>query len=283
MEQYLTTHEIHITWLLFVSAFTVIGLAETFRPRKAVTVSTARRWLTNALLSAGNIAVEVLYPLGGTAVALMVAKSPYGLLNRSAIPFALRCAVGVVVLDLVRYGVHYLFHRSALLWRVHRVHHSDRDFDLTTGVRNHPVEVAIVQLFELAAVALIAPPAAAVVILGIITAAQNLLSHANLQLPELWDQIARPLLITPDMHRVHHSERFAEQNANFGILFSFWDRLFGTYRASPADGHEGMRLGLEELRDSRTENALYLLALPFRPLPAQEPVRAPAEPQRHSA
>jgi len=277
MEQYLGSHEARITWSLFVCAFVLIGVGETFRPRKALCDSTARRWIVNALLAACNIATEALYPLGGTAVALMVLKSPYGLLNSGKVPFLLRCAVGVVFLDFLRYAIHYLFHHSALLWRIHQVHHSDRDFDMTTGVRNHPGELVVVQVIQLATIALLAPPPAAVIITGIITGLHSLFSHANLHLPDSLDRMARAFLITPDVHRVHHSELFDEQNTNFGFLFPWWDKMFGTYRSAPAEGHEGMRIGLEELRDARCANALYLLSLPFRRLPSSAPETAVEE------
>ena len=266
MEQYLAAHEIRVAWLLFVCAFVLIGAGETFRPRKSLRMSTPRRWCGNAILAASVVAADALYPIGGTAVAFMVLKNPYGLLNRASVPFALRCALAVMVFDFLRYAEHYLFHHNSLLWRIHRVHHSDRDFDLTTGVRNHPGEVILGQAAYLAAVALLAPPPLALIGLGIAVALQNLFSHANLRLPEIADRSLRPFFVTPDMHRIHHSERFEEQNSNYGFIFPWWDKLCGTYRALPADGHEDMRIGLEELPDDRSANGLYLLTLPFRDL-----------------
>lgn len=271
MEQYLTSHETRITWLLFVCAFVLIGVGETFRPRKTLRMSTPRRWLGNAIIAACDIAAEALYPLGGTAVALLVLRSPWGLLNRTQPPLLVRCALAFVALDLLRYAVHYMFHHVSPLWRIHRVHHSDRDFDLTTGVRNHPGEVLAVEAAHLAAIALLAPPPIAVIAVGVATALQNLFSHANLRLPGIVDHALRPFVVTPDLHRIHHSERFEEQNANYGFLFPWWDKLFGTYRAVPADGHEAMRIGLEELQDDRSANGLYLLTLPFRRVEAPQP------------
>ena len=274
MEQYLTAHEIRITWLLFVCAFIFIGVGETFRPRKSLRMSTPRRWCGNAILAVSVIATEAVYPIGGTAVALTVIKNPYGLLNRAGVPFALRCALAVAILDFLRYAEHYLFHHNALLWRIHQVHHSDRDFDLTTGVRNHPAEVLLGQAAYLASIALLAPPPVAIVALGIAVGVQNLFAHANLRLPDVVDRALRPFVVTPDVHRIHHSERFEEQNANYGFLFPWWDKLFGTYRASPADGHDDMRIGLEELPDERSANGLYLLTLPFRNVPTSTPSAA---------
>ena len=283
MQQYLAAHEAHLMWLFFACAFVVIGVAETFRPRKILSSSTLRRWGAHAVLAAASIGVEALYPIGSTAVAFLAVKNPWGLLNSAKIPLLMRCALAALALDLLRYGVHYLFHHNPLLWRIHRVHHSDRDFDLTTGVRNHPGEAIIMEAFQLAAIAILAPPPAAVIVVGIAGMGQSLLSHANVHLPESLDCFLRWFLITPDVHRVHHSERIEEQNANFGILFPWWDKLFGTWRAEPVEGHEAMRLGIEELRDGRSADVLYLLSLPFRHLPPAVPERSAAEPGRLAA
>ena len=277
MEQFLANHETRIAWWLFAAAFVLIGLAETFRPRKELGKSTARRWTGNALLAACDIAVESVFPLGGTLVAMMVAASPYGVLNIARVPLVLRCALAVILLDLLRYAQHRVFHGIPLLWRIHRVHHSDPDFDLTTGVRNHPGEVLLQQGIYLSAVALLAPPPLAVILLGVGTALQNLFSHANLRLPQWLEATLRPFLITPDVHRIHHSEQFAEQNSNFGFLFPWWDKLFRTYRAAPAEGHDKMRIGLRGFQDDRSMNVLHLLALPFRS--SLGPANAVAEPE----
>ena len=194
MEQYLTGHEVSITWWLFVAAFMLVGLAETFRPRRALTKPNARRWAGNGSLALFQIGVDAILALGATEVAALASKSPFGLLNSPRtphfallngpqMPFALRFVIGVVLLDLVRYGVHCLFHRIGVLWRIHQVHHSDPDFDLTTGIRNHPGEVFLVQGAYLAAVAVLAPPPLAVVVVGFATAVQNLFSHGNVNLP----------------------------------------------------------------------------------------------------
>jgi sterol desaturase/sphingolipid hydroxylase (fatty acid hydroxylase superfamily) len=264
MEQYLVSHEVRIVWLLFVATFLAIGLAETFLPRKALRQSTARRWAGNGLLTLTQIAVAALFPVGDAAFALLVSRSPYGLLNGSWLPYALRFAVAILLLDLLRYGVHYAFHNIRVLWRIHQVHHSDPDFDLTTGVRNHPGEVLITQAAYLAAVAVLAPPVLAVIAVEFVTGMQNVFSHANMRLPAGLEKLLRPLLITPDVHRIHHSDEFGEQNSNFGFLFPWWDRLFHTYRSEPALGHEGMGIGLRGFQDRRSMNPLHLLAMPFR-------------------
>jgi sterol desaturase/sphingolipid hydroxylase (fatty acid hydroxylase superfamily) len=285
MEQYLTSHEASITWWLFVAAFVLVGMGETFRPRRALAKPNARRWAGNGLLALTHIGVYAIYPLGATMVAVLVSKSPYGLLNGPRAPFVLRFVLAVISLDVLRYAVHRLFHRIPLLWRIHQVHHSDPDFDLTTGVRNHPGEVFLVEGAYLAAIALIAPPPIAVLAVGFATAMQNLFSHANLRLPRWIEAPLRYFLITPDMHRIHHSDQFDEQNTNFGFLFPWWDRLFRTYCPAPALEHDKMGIGLAGFQDDRSMNPLHLLAMPFRTpissnadLPAPEP-----EPSVHLA
>jgi sterol desaturase/sphingolipid hydroxylase (fatty acid hydroxylase superfamily) len=287
MEQYLTSHEVSITWWLFVAAFVLVALGETFRPRRALTKPNGRRWAGNGLLALTHLGVYAIYTLGATLVAALVSKSPYGLLNSPRTPhfgllngprtpFALRFVIAVILLDLLRYGVHYLFHRIPVLWRIHQVHHSDPDFDLTTGVRNHPGEVFLIQGASLAAVALIAPPPLAVVVVGFATAMQNFFSHANLNLPGWIEAPLRYFLITPDVHRIHHSDQYEEQNTNFGFLFPWWDRLFRTYCAAPALEHDRMGIGLLGFQDDRSMNPLHLLALPFRtPISASNEVREP--------
>ncbi len=285
MEQYLTSHEASITWWLFVAAFVLVALGETFRPRRSLAMPNARRWAGNGLLALTHIGVHTIYPLGATMVAVLVSKSAYGLLNGPRMPFALRFTVAVLLLDLMRYAVHCLFHRIPVLWRIHQVHHSDPDFDLTTGVRNHPGEVFLVQGAYLAAVALIAPPPIAVLTVGFATGMQNLFSHANMHLPGWIDAPLRYLLITPDVHRIHHSDQFDEQNTNFGFLFPWWDRLFHTYSSAPALEHDQMGIGLQGFQDNRSMNPLDLLIMPFRaPINSGTGARAPEpEPSAHLA
>ena len=263
MEQFLASHEVAITWWVFVSAIVLIGLAETFRPRRDLSKPTGRRWIANGLLACTQTGVYALLPVGATLLAALVQKSPYGLLNRAAVPLALRIVLAVMVLDLSHYALHYLLHRFPWLWRVHQVHHSDPDFDLTTGVRTHPLEMVLTEGAHLATIALLAPPPLAVIALGMFTAMQNLFSHANLLLPAWFDAVLRRVLVTPDVHRIHHSDSVVEQNTNFGFVFPWWDRLFGTYLAAPAQGHQSMGIGLQGFKDNRSMNILHLLAMPF--------------------
>ena len=264
MGQYLTSHEASITWWLFVAAFVLVALGETFRPRRSLTKPNGRRWAGNGLLAFANFGVYAIYTLGATVVAGLFSESPHGLLNSPRMPYALRFFAAVILLDLLRYGVHCLCHRIPVLWRIHQVHHSDPDFDVTTGVRTHPGEVLLIEVVSLASVALIAPPPIAVVVVGFATALQNLFYHGNVKLPPGIEAPLRTFLITPDLHRIHHSDQYEEQNTNFGFLFPWWDRLFRTYCAEPALDHDRMGIGLQGFQDDRSMNPLHLLAMPFR-------------------
>ncbi len=265
MEQYLASHEVAISWAVFLCAFLLIGVAETFRPRRELQLPTGRRWIANGLLASTHMAVGAIYPVSATILAVIVTRSPYGLLNRPVVPYAIRFVLGFLFLDLAHYATHCLLHRSAWLWRIHQVHHSDPDFDLTTGVRTHPAEVLLSLGVDLAAVALLTPPPLAVVSLAVFSSLQNLFTHANLRLPAWADAALRRVLVTPDVHRIHHSDSIAEQNRNFGFVFSWWDRLFGTYLAEPAQGHEQMGVGLQGFQDARSTNIVRLLAMPLQP------------------
>jgi sterol desaturase/sphingolipid hydroxylase (fatty acid hydroxylase superfamily) len=183
----------------------------------------------------------------------------------------------VLALDLFRYGFHYLFHSIPALWRVHQVHHADPDFDWSTGFLFHPVEFALAAVAYLGVIALIAPPAIAVLGLEIAIVAQNLFVHSNVRVPLWLDGALRRLMVTPDMHRVHHSDEFAEQNTNFGDVFSLWDRFFGTYVDQPAAGHDAMGIGLRELALDRGLNLWQMLALPFRRQPSVDVSAAKAD------
>ena len=261
-----------LKWILLIAAFSVCALWETFAPRRKLTASAAKRWSNNAAVEfLLNSPLIWLLRANSVVVALWAQHSPYGLFNRTATPFWLRCILSVLLLDLLRYGQHRLLHRSALLWRVHRVHHSDPDFDWATSLLFHPGEQLLTQAIYLSAIVVLAPPVAAVVGLELLMIAQNIFVHANVRVPDVVDRQLRRVFITPDMHRIHHSAEFAEQNANFGDVFPWWDRCFGTYVDTPAAGHEQMKLGLPEFGAPGGLNFVLLLALPFRRRP-QPPI-----------
>jgi sterol desaturase/sphingolipid hydroxylase (fatty acid hydroxylase superfamily) len=237
-------HEGTLKWALLLLAFVVFALWESYYPRRVLVASTARRWSSHALLSflCNTVAAWIFR----VSAVVLAAASHHGLLNRGTIPFAARCAIAVLLLDLLRYGQHYMYHAVSVLWRVHQVHHADPDYDWSTSLRFHPGEVLLSQGIYLAAIVILGPPAAAVLFLELADVAQNIFVHANVALPQWIDARLRRLVITPDMHRIHHSVEQSDQNTNFGTIFPWWDRLFGTYREKPVAG-DNMQVGLHEV------------------------------------
>jgi len=206
------------------------------------------------------------------SVAALSAERRSGLLNRPWLSEPVVWLLTLVLLDLSRFAMHYAHHRIPLLWRVHRVHHSDPDLDLTTGLRGHPLEMLTHQLGELAVVALLAPPLGAVVLTECLFCFQSFFAHANAELPPHFEAFLRFFLVTPDMHRIHHSEQGTEMDRNFGNLFPWWDRLFRTYLSTPLAGHAALVPGLRGLQTSRSLGLWFMLSLPFaRPAVLPEP------------
>lgn len=252
-------------WVVFVSVFILVAAWESRRPVRALSVREETRWSRHAvLLTIGLFLTAALYRFSPAVVAAAVNGNPSGLLNRAWQPEAVRWVLAVLVLDLVRYVVHVAHHAVPILWRVHQVHHSDPDLDASTGARFHPIEMIATQGAYLAAIALCAPPVGAVVLVELLFTFQSFLSHANASLPQSVEMVLRPVWITPDIHRIHHSDQAPEQRHNFGDLFPWWDRIFRTYRAAPATGIADLRTGLEGFQNERSLGLGFMLKLPFR-------------------
>jgi sterol desaturase/sphingolipid hydroxylase (fatty acid hydroxylase superfamily) len=225
-----------------------------------------RRWLSHAALGGLNIALaQTLVPLTAVALALGLAERDAGLLRRLDAPWVLAVGATLVAQDLRAWLWHRLLHASPALWRIHRVHHTDVDFDITTELRFHPLEMLGAVGTRLAVIALLGPPVAAVVLHELLTTVVGFLSHANARLPAAVERAARRVLVTPDHHRIHHSASARDLNANFATIFSFWDRWFGTFRGEPDGGHAGMRIGDPECQDAAGHTVRWLLAQPFLP------------------
>jgi sterol desaturase/sphingolipid hydroxylase (fatty acid hydroxylase superfamily) len=250
---------------MFAAIFAAIALWEWRRPRRRPE-RRGSRWRTHVLLAAVNsLVVRIIAPASGVSFALWADERGWGLLSIVDAPAWLEGIVAVIVLDLVVYFQHRLFHAVPWLWRMHRSHHADLHFDVTTGVRFHPFEIALSTLIKGAAILLLGASPAAVLVFEIILNAGALFSHANGSLPKGVEPVLRRLLVTPDMHRVHHSIVIAEQNTNFGFNVSWWDRLFGTYRAAPSTPHESMPIGLADWRSPDTASVRALLSDPVSP------------------
>jgi sterol desaturase/sphingolipid hydroxylase (fatty acid hydroxylase superfamily) len=259
----------------FAGIFLVMTLWEILAPRRPWAIGRAARWPGNlAILVVDTLAVRVLIPTAAVGVALIAASRGFGLFHLLGWPAWLAGIAGFVVLDLVIYGQHVVFHHVPWLWRLHRMHHADLDIDVTTGVRFHPLEILISMGIKIAIVALFGIPAAAVVAFEVVLNATSMFNHANARLPRWLDRVARLVVVTPDMHRVHHSVVRRETDSNFGFNLPWWDWLFRTYRAAPAAGHDAMTIGLPIFRDRGELRVDRLLTQPFR-TPAQTGTAAP--------
>lgn len=249
----------------FLGVFLSVGLAEHVRPRRLLTVSRGQRWFCSlSLMGLGTLAVRLAIPLIPVTLAELAGARGWGLLNLIGLPRSIEIVLAVLVLDMVIYLQHRVFHRVPFFWRFHRVHHTDLDLDVSSGIRFHPLEILFSQLIKLVAVALLGAPAVAVLFFEIALNATSLFNHGNLRISGAADAWLRLLLVTPDMHRVHHSVIPRETDSNFGFNVPWWDRLFCTYRAQPREGHQGMTIGLKEFRDAHQLGLGYLLILPFR-------------------
>ena len=254
-----------IRFRAFSAVLVVMALWESVAPRRIRSASRTTRWAGNLGVAALNtVAVRILFPIAALGLALVAETRGFGLFNEIK-PFRW-CAIilSVALLDLVIYLQHVMFHAVPLLWRVHRMHHADLDFDVTTGVRFHPIEIVISMIIKLSAVAALGPPATGVLAFEVLLNGTSMFNHSNVRIPAQMDCALRLLVVTPDMHRVHHSIVVDETNSNFGFNLSWWDRLLGTYRAQPAAGHDAMTIGIEQFRDLHELRLDQMLSQPFR-------------------
>ena len=265
MSELISANEPAIRVGLFLGIFALVALWELAAPRRRLTRPRWLRWYANVgIVVLNTVAVRLIFPLLPVALAVIAADRGWGVLNLVALPFWLEVVLAVLLLDLVIYLQHVMFHAVPALWRLHRMHHADLDFDVTTGSRFHTVEIVLSVLLKLAAVVVIGPPALGVLIFEVLLNGTSMFNHGNLRLPAGLDRMLRWFVVTPDMHRVHHSDIPAETNSNFGFNLPWWDRLFGTYRAQPSLGHEHMTIGLDAFRDGRELHLHKMLLQPFR-------------------
>jgi sterol desaturase/sphingolipid hydroxylase (fatty acid hydroxylase superfamily) len=248
--EFVAQNEIAIRLGFFFGTFIVIALWEAAAPKRELTVSKAMRWFSNiGIVVLNTIVLRLLFPAAAVGVAFFAQEQGWGLLNYYQVPLLPAIVLSVVAMDFVIYLQHVMVHAVPALWRLHRVHHADLDYDLTTGARFHPIEIVLSMLIKFATIAVLGPPVVAVVIFEVILNAMAMFNHGNIRLPKTIDNVLRWLVVTPDMHRVHHSVEDDEANSNFGFNLSWWDRLFGTYRDQPRGGHQGMTIGIHKYRD----------------------------------
>ncbi|MBW2465918.1 MAG: sterol desaturase family protein [Deltaproteobacteria bacterium] len=263
----------------FFGIFVAVTLWESLSPRRRLTTPKIGRWLSNITITVlGTAIVRGVFPV--LAASFAAGQTSTGILNQVSLPYPLRVFIAVLAFDLIIYLQHVMFHAVPLFWRLHMMHHADLDIDVTTGLRFHPIEVLLSMGIKIAAVMIIGPPVLAVIIFEVLLNGTSMFNHGNIKMPPGVDSLLRLFVVTPDMHRVHHSVVIRETNSNFGFNFPWWDRLFGTYRAQPAAGHDEMTIGLSQFRDQKRLTLLWLLALPFIGKPGAYPLnRSGREPR----
>ncbi|PPD01333.1 MAG: fatty acid hydroxylase [Hyphomicrobium sp.] len=254
---------------VFVSVFVLLAFLELARPRRVLSASKRQRWVTNwAIVIIDSALVRAMahlvVPIAAVAAAVAAQQSGFGLLNLVALPVGLEILLAVVVLDLAIWAQHVASHKVPVLWRLHQMHHADRDIDLSTAIRFHPVEIALSMVWKILCVVALGASPFAVVLFEIILNAGAMFSHANIRLPLWLDRALRAVIVTPDMHRVHHSIERHEHDSNYGFNLSVWDRLFGTYTDQPAKGHDAMTIGLKAYQSDGPSQLGWSLALPWR-------------------
>ena len=249
---------------IFAGALILFSTLEALFPRRARNLPRQGRWLTHlGITIIDSLAVRLLGPLTAIVVAVWASGKGIGLFNLTEFPLWVEVTLAFILLDFAIYLQHVISHRVPFFWRFHKVHHTDRDLDASSAVRFHPVEILLSMLYKCGLVLLIGPAAIAVLIFEIVLNASAIFNHANLKLPLGLDKILRSVIVTPDMHRVHHSVIEMETNSNYGFNFSIWDKLCRTYKAQPEAGHDGMTIGLSEHQSSAPAKLLWSLKLPF--------------------
>lgn len=265
-EQFMQANEPAIRLGFFLGTFAAVAAWEVLAPRRALTVSKAFRWASNlGLVVFNTVLLRLLFPLAAVGVAAFCAENGWGLINHFQVPFWIAVPLAVIAMDFVIWLQHVMVHAVPLLWRLHRVHHADLDYDVTTGARFHPIEIILSMLIKFATIVVLGPPVVAVVIFEVLLNATSMFNHGNIRLPAALDRVLRWVIVTPDMHRVHHSIEDDETNSNFGFNLTWWDRMFGTYREQPRAGHTGMTIGIRDFTDPREVDRLDgMLLLPFK-------------------
>ncbi len=257
-------HEAAVRLAFFVGIFGAVAIAEIFAPRRPLLTSKRSRWFANiGIIVIDTALLRLLFPVTAVAASVWAEQKGWGLLNMTDLPFWAEVALSVLALDFVIYLQHVGFHAIPTLWRLHMMHHADMDFDVTTGTRFHPIEIFVSMGIKVSAVALLGPPALGVILFEIVLNGTAMFNHGNFLLPLGLDRVLRLLVVTPDMHRVHHSVFPSETNSNFGFSLPWWDRILGTYRSQPTRGHMDMTIGLSQFREPSRLTLGRILVLPF--------------------
>lgn len=265
LTDFLIEHEIAIRLSFFFGIFAVMASWEIISPRRELTTSKVIRWGNNiTLVFLNSFVLRLLFPAAAVGMAVLASKQGWGIFNYVDLPFAIAIIVSVIALDFIIYMQHVMVHAVPALWRLHRVHHADPDFDVTTGARFHPIEIILSMLIKFATIMVLGPPVVAVIIFEVLLNATAMFNHSNVKIHTSIDRVLRLFVVTPDMHRVHHSVEDDEANSNFGFNLPWWDRLFGTYRGQPRAGHINMTIGIHQYHNPKQVSWLPgMLMLPF--------------------
>jgi sterol desaturase/sphingolipid hydroxylase (fatty acid hydroxylase superfamily) len=266
---------------VFLGVLAIMALWELLAPRRRRDIPRVIRWSNNlALVVIDTIVLRLTFPILAVGLAIMAQERGWGLFNIVEAPVWFAVVASVIILDLVIYLQHVMFHAVPALWRLHRMHHADLDFDVTTGLRFHPIEIVLSMGIKLAMVLVLGPPAVAVLIFEVLLNATAMFNHSNVRLPLVVDRGLRLVMVTPDMHRVHHSILPEETNSNFGFNLPWWDKLLGTYKAQPAAGHDAMTIGIEQFRTPRDQWLDRMLVQPTKGPASSYPINREANDKR---
>jgi sterol desaturase/sphingolipid hydroxylase (fatty acid hydroxylase superfamily) len=265
MESWVLQNESTLRLTTFVVVFFAIAIWEWVSPKRKRLTTLATRWVNNlSLMLINTLLIRLFFPMAAVGIALIIKEQQIGLLNLIEIHPVAAVTLSVILLDCAIYWQHRLMHKIPLLWRMHRVHHADPEFDVTTGLRFHPLEIAVSMIYKTLIIVLLGAPFLAVLIFELLLNAGSLFNHGNINLTARIDTVLRWVIVTPDMHRIHHSTDAIESNRNFGFALSWWDHFFGSYQPTPNLAHEAMPIGLDEYRDPK--HAVFLsgvLSIPF--------------------
>jgi len=265
MSDFFLSNETGVRLGFFLGILVAMALWEVAVPRRRREIPRLLRWSGNfGIVVLDTLLVRLVFPVAAVGLAIQAGERKWGVLNIVDLPDWLAFGLSLLALDLAIYLQHVMFHAVPAFWRLHRMHHADLEFDVSTGLRFHPVEILLSMVIKFAAVVVLGPPAAAVIVFEVLLNATSMFSHANVHIPAHVDRYLRLVVVTPDMHRVHHSTHPNETNSNFGFNLPWWDRLLGTYRAQPQDGHEDMAIGIEQFRTQRDLWLDRMLAQPLQ-------------------
>jgi len=265
INEFIMSNETFIRLLFFFGMLGIMALWELVAPKRALTVSKSVRWFNNlGLVFFNSFLLRLIFPAAAVGMAAFANEQGWGIFNYYETPLWLAVMVSVIAMDFIIYLQHVMVHAVPVLWRLHRVHHADLDYDVTTGARFHPIEIIISMLIKLATITVLGAPVLAIIIFEVVLNAMAMFNHGNVGLPGWMDKPLRFFVVTPDMHRVHHSIEDDEANSNFGFNLSWWDRLFGTYRDQPRGGHQGMTIGIRNFRSVKQASWISgMLLMPF--------------------